>query len=72
MADGNKQTNQPVKKFKVKFVGGGRYDLASLPKTKSGTRRSSFRRSTVPQQLIEGIEGTLSNYSNFMNVVLNL
>jgi hypothetical protein len=30
MADGNKQTNQPVKKFKVKFVGGGRYDLASF------------------------------------------
>ena len=33
MADGNKQNNQQVQKCKVKFVGGGRYDLANLPKT---------------------------------------
>ena len=51
---------QKVPKFEVKFVGGPRYDLSNLPKTKSGNRRRSFRRRKIPQQL-EGI-GLLLEY----------
>ena len=35
--------------FEVKRVGGPKYDLANLAKTKSGKRRQSFRRNRVPK-----------------------
>jgi hypothetical protein len=58
--DGQGNNKQKVPKFEVKFVGGPRYDLSNLPKTKSGNRRRSFRRRKIPQQL-EGI-GLLLEY----------
>ncbi len=54
-------------KFEVKFVGGPRYDLSNLPKTKSGNRRRSFRRRKIPQQL-EGI-GLLFNRVSLFDTI---
>ncbi len=67
MADGQGNNKQKVPKFEVKFVGGPRYDLSNLPKTKSGNRRRSFRRRKIPQQL-EGI-GLLFNRVSLFDTI---
>ena len=51
MAEGQDNNKETVSNLEVKFVGGSRYDLSNLPKTKSGKRRRSFCRRKIPQQL---------------------